>query len=511
MTDRRTPLKPKETTVLVLSIFIAGLCSLVYELLIGTASSYFLGDSVRQFSITIGLYMAAMGAGSLISRLIQQRLLSKFIAVEILLGFLGGISVPFLYLLYATTNLYSVGMVVMILVIGVLIGLEIPLLTRILDAYYNLKINISNVLSLDYLGALTATLLFPFLFLPFWGTFKTSLFFGLVNMSIGFMNLWCFRSQLAVSRRRFYTIASTSVCLFLGAMFIFSHSLLKHWSGSLYQDRVILTRQTPYQRLVLTKYKEDLRLFIDGNLQFSSTDEYRYHEALAHVPLGMAGHRRRVLILGGGDGLLAREVLKHDDVARIVVVDLDPEVVRIARQNPYLVALNGGSLEDPRVRIVHTDAMKFLESGTDRFDVILGDLPDPNNASLARLYSREFYRLVARRLAGDGVFATQATSVFFARRAFWCINATLQAAGLKTRPYHVNVPSFGEWGFVAAAAFNLDRQPVRLEVPTRYLDDRTIAAMFDFPRDLTPVPVEVATLDRPAVLDYYIAGWKYWD
>ena len=240
----------KETTILILSIFIAGLCSIIYELLIGSASAYFLGDTVKQFSITIGLYMAAMGLGSFISRHIKTNLLSKFIAVEIILGFIGGTSIPILYFCYAYTNAYSIFMILLIVIIGILIGLEIPLLTRIMERYYTLNINISNVLSVDYLGALIATLLFPFLLLPFLGTFKSSLFFGLVNMSIGYMNLWCFREQLHVSQRRFYISASTGITIFLVILIGSSEVLLKKWSSNLYQDRIIFSRQTKYQQVI---------------------------------------------------------------------------------------------------------------------------------------------------------------------------------------------------------------------------------------------------------------------
>ncbi|MFQ5544230.1 MAG: polyamine aminopropyltransferase [Nitrospiria bacterium] len=502
----------KEISVLVISTFIAGLCSIIYELLISTASSYFLGDSVKQFSITIGLYMAAMGMGSYLSRLIKKELLSKFIAVEILLGFLGGMSVPILYFCYAYTSAYTTYMVLVILAIGILIGLEIPLLTRIMERYYTLKVNISTVLSVDYLGALIATLLFPFILLPFLGTFKSSLFFGMINMGIGFLNLWCFREVLNKNRSRTYLLTSTAVCLCLLTVFLSSSFLLRHWSDSLYEDRIIFTQQTKYQKIVMTKNKEDVRLFLDGNLQFSSIDEYRYHEALVHIPMSLSEKRNKILILGGGDGLAVREILKYADVQQITLVDIDPEMTRIASENRYIQKMNQESLNDDRVRIVHDDAFQFLkEEAADRYDVIIADLPDPNNPSLARLYSREFYRLVRVRLSNTGVFLTQATSPYFANKAFWCIDNTLKEAGMQTAPYHVYIPSFGDWGFVLASPNHLDLEDIPIDVPTRYLDQEIVQTLFIFPKDMGEKTTVFSTLDKPLILSFYLDGWKHWN
>lgn len=502
----------KETFILIASVFIAGLCSIVYELLISTASSYFLGDSVRQFSITIGLSMAAMGVGSFLSRLIVRNILSKFIAIEILLGFVGGISIPVLYTAYAYTNAYTFFMVMLILLIGVLIGLEIPLLTRIMEQYYVLKVNISNVLSVDYLGALIATLLFPFILLPLLGTFRSSLVFGIVNMGIGFMNLWCFSEKLRWSRRIFYRYASISVCVVLLGLLVSSQFLIKRWSRDLYEDRVILSKQTRYQKLVLTKNKEDIRLYLNGNLQFSSIDEYRYHEALTHIPMSMLPHHRKILILGGGDGLVVRELLKYSGIDSIDLVDLDPEMTNLARQNPHIVRLNQNALSDARVTVMHQDALVFLKDRVERYDLIISDLPDPNNVSLARLYSKEFYRLVLKHLSREGIFVTQATSPFFAKKAFWCIHNTIQAAGFdKVLPYHVYVPSFGDWGFVIASRRDMNPEAIEISVATRYLDEPIIRRIFTFEKDLLDTSSEVSTMDRPEVMTYYFKGWRYWN
>lgn len=512
MSEHQTkPGLSREAGILIASVFIAGLCSIVYELLIGSTSSYFLGDSIRQFSLTIGVYMAAMGLGSFLSRLISDEgLLAKFVAAEILLGFLGGISVPLLYFVFAYTELYTVAMIGLTLAIGTLIGLEIPLLVRVMQRYYPLRVNLSNVLSVDYVGALVATLVFPFVLLPLLGVFRSSLAFGLVNMFIGFMVLWCFADKLGVERRRALVRYNTGVFALLLLLLACSGWLLSSWSNNLYADRIVYTEQTPYQQIVVTRAKDDLRLYLDGNLQFSAVDEYRYHESLVHVPLAQV-ERKRVLILGGGDGLAVRELLKYPDLESVTLVDLDPAIVALARTNPHLRQLNQASLDDPRVSVRNEDAFVFLKDSKQRYDIILIDLPDPKNTALARLYSREFYRLVRARLAPGGVFVTQATSPFYAKEAFWSIVASVRSAGFATvAPYHLNVPSFGEWGFVLAAAEPRELN-LQVAVPTRYLDNAVAARMFVFERDLRYPEALVSTLDRPQVLTYYLGGWQHWN
>lgn len=503
-----------EKRILIFSIFIAGLCSIVYELLISTTSSYFMGDSIKQFSITIGLYMAAMGLGSYLSRLLNKRLLLRFIQVEIILGLLGGLSVPLLYLAYAYTDVYYPSMLLLIISIGTLTGLEVPLLTRLLEDYDELKINLSNVLALDYFGALLATLLFPFLILPFLGTFTASLFFGLLNMSLGFINLWIFADQIGFRRRRsqWWAVALSSGTLAL--VLFFSNSLLEDFSSDLYEDRIVFSKQTPYQKLVMTRYKDDLRLFINGNLQFSAIDEYRYHEALVHIPMSLAPRPRRVLLLGAGDGLALREVLKYPSVEEVYLVDLDPAMTKLGKEYHYLRNLNGGSLESDKLRIFHEDAFVFLERDSSLYDVIIGDLPDPNNAALARLYSRSFFQLARQHLSAMGVLVHQSTSPFYANSAFWSIHATMKAAGFaEVWPYHIYVPSFGEWGFnLASKSKGFRPKEVQLGVTTRYLTEELVPSLFLFGKDMLPKQKPaVSTLNQPIVLEKYTKEWQYWN
>ncbi|RUM25725.1 polyamine aminopropyltransferase [Rhizobium vallis] len=501
----------RQVAALIFSAFVSGLCSIIYELLIATTASYFLGDSVKFFSLTIGIYMASMGVGTYLSKFIDREILARFVAIELALAALGGLSIPILYFAYAWTGLFIHAYLFLTIGIGMLIGLEIPFLTRLMDRYNPLKVNIANILSFDYFGALVATIAFPFLLLPVFGVYQSSLLFGFANMSIGFVMLRVFGVEIggSVGRLMRLTIVLTGL---LAAMILLSHYFLKHWDQALYEDRIVHAEQTRFQRIVLTRDRDDLRLYLDGNLQFSSVDEYRYHEALVHVPVSL-NHAvpQRVLLLGAGDGMAARELLKYPDLKEIVLVDLDPRMIALAENNPYVSALNGNSLRASKVKIVLADAFGFLQENTEPFDMVIADLPDPNNNALARLYSKQFYQLVRRNLTGGGLFVTQATSPYYAPRAFWSIAETVRAGGFANiYPYHVNVPSFGEWGFVLASDAKLNMAKPELAVETRFLQADSLIKHFQFDKDIAAENVSVSTLDRPVILDYYLAGWEHY-
>ncbi len=510
-----TPEHTREKRILISSIFIAGLCSIVYELLISTTSSYFLGDSVKQFSLTIGIYMAAMGVGSYLSRFFQKDLLYKFIWVEIILGLIGGSSVPMLYFFYAYFDNFSfqVFMFALITIIGILTGLEIPLLTLIMKKHYPLKINLSNVLSMDYLGALLATILFPFFLLPFLGTFKSSVLFGLINLGIGFLNLWYFSSLLNLKQKRVCIMASVVITLFFATVLFFANFLMGHWSNLMFRDPIIYNQQSKYQNIVLTKGNLGLRLYLNKTIQFSSQDEYRYHECLVHPALLWAESPKKVLVLGGGEGLVVREILKHEAVESITIVDLDEAMFDLAMEHPLVKALNEESLVHPKVKRVVADAFVFLQNNKrEQYDVIISDLPDPTSEGIARLYSRSFFKLIRQHLHPEGIFITQATSPWDTDKAFWCIAKTLEVAGLSyIYPFHAVVPSFGgEWGFIVAANHPLEPQNINFNIDTRFLDNRIFPKLFAFEKDLLPPEIEHNTLDRPILLHYYLEEWRGW-
>ena len=511
--------------MLLMSILLIALCGITYELIVGTISSYFLGNSVLEFSVTIGLFMSSMGLGSYLSKFFVKDLLGRFLSVEILIGLIGGLTSPMLFAVFATNSeMFRLAQVSVTLAIGLLVGLEIPLLTRYLRRYSELRVALAQVLSWDYLGALLGSIAFPVILLPQLGLIGSSLAVGLVNLAVAVIGVVLFRDELKAATA--YIIACVIVGAGLLALFLGAGGLERYFDSQLYRDQIIYSQQTRYQKLVVTRWRDDIRLFINGNIQFSSVDEYRYHEALVHIPMASAAERKRILVLGGGDGLGIREVRKWGDVEEMVLVDLDPAMTELGRRLTPVVELNERALEDPRLTVVNDDAMNYLEKTRKRFDVILIDLPDPNHEALAKLYSRSFYRLARSRLTDGGVLATQSSSPYYSRRAFWCINLTIEQAFCPVelsengrcpeqgfvKPYHVNVPSFGDWGFNIASTRRLG-DPTALAIPfeTRYLSTSLVPALFAFPLDQARLEVEPNRLINPKLLHYYVEGWNQWN
>lgn len=499
--SRRRPLP------LLFSVFVIAACGIVYELMVATVSSYLLGDSVYQFSVTIGLFLTSMGVGSFVSRRFHRNLLLTFITVELLIGAVGGSSTLLLYYVYgAEKAAYVPTMYLVIAIVGLLIGLEIPILTRLLSDLYVLRVNIANVLSFDYLGGLLGSLAFPLVLLPYLGLLRTALVVGILNVGVAVLVL--IAHWRGLPERREVAVLAAALLALLTTAFVQSSALWEGLEQQLYRDPIVFSAQTRYQHVTITQWRDDVRLYLDGNLQFSSLDEYRYHESLVHPAAGMARDRGEVLVLGGGDGMAVRELLKWPDVRRITLVDIDEEIVGLFRSQPELTKLNGGSLSDPRVRVVNTDAFKFLEEDRGFHGLILADLPDPRNESTQKLYSEEFYRLAARRLSAGGVFVTQATSPYFAPKAFWSIYESMRGAWPHVVPYNANVPSFGIWGFIVAATFPLNPEEARLPDHLRYLDAATLRGMVVFPQDMQRLAVEPNTMFQPVILGYYREGWS---
>jgi spermidine synthase len=453
----------------------------------------------------IGTYLFAMGIGSWLSRFVTRGLVARFVAVELLVAVVGGFSSMVLFLAFAYTDAFRTALYLLVLIIGALVGLEVPLLMRILRDRYEFKDVVANVLTFDYLGALGASLLFPLVLVPRVGLVRAALLFGIINALVALWSIHLFRDRLGA--RRTLQGAALVVLALLATAAWQAKRITALAEESLYSDEVIFARDTRYQRIVLTAWKDDLRLFLNGHLQFSSRDEYRYHEALVHPGLAALPGARRVLVLGGGDGLAVREVLRYPGVREVVLVDLDAEMTRLFATHPRLVALNRGSLTDPRVRVVNADAFGWLDESRDAFDFIVVDFPDPSSYAVGKLYTVPFYQLLAKHLSRDGLAVVQSTSPLFARRSYWSIVATLRQAGLGTWPYHLYVPSFGEWGFVLAGAGAAYTHPSSLPAGLRYLTAREVPQLFTFATDMLPVPAEPNRLNDQALVRYYDEEW----
>lgn len=495
--------------VLILSVFVVASCGLAYELIAGALTSYLLGDSVLQFSSIIGCYLFAMGVGSHLSKYVpEEDTLARFVQIELLVGLLGGVSATVLFVVFAWLAAPFRGVLyALVFAIGVLVGMEIPLVMRVLHRHRaEFRELVSRVLTFDYLGALAVSLLFPLVLAPRLGLSRTALLFGLLNAGIALWTLKVYRAEIAKPRP--LVLRGWIVVAMLAGGFALSDRITQWTEHGLFGDQIVHAETTPYQRIVVTRWKDDIRLYLNGNLQFSSRDEHRYHEALVHPALQSLPWARSVLVLGGGDGLAVREILRHKGVAAITLVDLDPAMTRLFSTSGPLVALNEGSLSDPRVQVVSADAGSWLEANDRTFDLVVVDLPDPSNFALGKLYSVPMFRLLAKQVAENGLVVVQSTSPYHAPHAFWTIDATLREVGLRTWPYHAYVPSFGEWGFIVAGRRDGFTPPGAYSVPTRFLDADVTAAMFRFPPDMPRLAMEPNRLNTQSLVHRFEEDWR---
>ncbi len=495
--------------ILILSVFVVASCGLAYELIAGALSSYLLGDSILQFSTIIGCYLFAMGVGAHFSKYVKEDdVLARFIDIELAVGLIGGVSAALLFMSFSwMTAPFRTLLYVLVFMIGALVGMEVPLVMRALNAR-DTAFNelVSRVLTFDYLGALAVSLLFPLVLAPQLGLVRTGFLFGMLNVGVGMWTLYVFRHELNNTGGRALRAGAVMLALVLG--FALSDRMVQWGERGLFGDQVVYATTTPYQRLVITRWKDDMRLYINGNLQFSSRDEYRYHEALVHPALQALPWARKVLVLGGGDGLALREILRYPNITAVTLVDLDPAMTGAFKDRAELAQLNGKSLSDPRVTIINADAAMWLQHTEDMFDAVIVDFPDPSSFALGKLYSVPFYGMVKKHVAANGLVVVQSTSPFFAPNAFWTIDATLRDVGMQTWPYHAYVPSFGEWGFIMASSQQQYAPPTSYRLPMRYLNEATTREMFAFPPDMPRREMAPNRLNTQSLVHEFEQDWR---
>ncbi len=502
------PIRPAEVALLA-SVFVVAACGLLYELAAGALASYLLGDSVLQFSTVIGTYLFAMGVGSYLSRFFERQLVAHFLRIELLVGLIGGLLPASLFALHSVAaGSFRFALYALVLVVGTLVGLEIPLVMRILKRHfrhrYVLKDLVSQVLTFDYLGALAVAIAFPLLLVPQLGLIRTGLFFGLLNAGVALWTLWLFRGELRTPR--LHALACATTVAALGLAFAGADRITRWAEDRFYGDAIVYAENSAYQRVVVTSGTAGVRLFLNGNLQFHSRDEYRYHEALVHPAMAAHGAPKQVLVLGGGDGMAVREILKYDSVERITLVELDPHMTELFSTAPMLRALNGDALRSPKLRVVNADAFAWLERNPGHYDVIVVDFPDPTNFSIGKLYTTTFYERLDEHLAAGGYAVVQTTSPLIARRSFWTVAATIEATGLTATGYHAHVPSFGEWGFIIAGRRPW-RTPAALPAGLRFLSLDGLPSLFNFPSDMARVPAEPNRLSNQLLVHLFEQEW----
>ncbi|QJY49101.1 polyamine aminopropyltransferase [Pseudonocardia broussonetiae] len=493
--------------LLLAAVAVCAACGLVYELVLLTLAVTLAGGGIAVTSLIVAGFVAALGVGALAAKPLLPHAAPAFVAIEIVLGVVGGLSATALYVAFSFHGTSSAVLVLATAVIGVLVGAEVPLLMTLLagDGRSAGRL-VADLNAADYAGALVGGLAWPFVLLPLVGQIRGSAVTGMVNLvAAAVVAAFVLRGRLGVRARAVATAALLVAATGLAVLLVEAQDIVETSRQRLYADPVVVDETSAYQQIVVTERGDDVRLYLDGDLQFSSVDEHRYTEALVHPVL--ARDPARVLVLGGGDGLAARELLRHPSVTEVVQVELDPAVLDLGRTR--LAELNDHSLDDPRVRLVVDDGFRWLrEAPPGTFDAVVVDLPDPDTPVLGRLYSTEFYGLVARALTPGGQLVVQSGSPYSTPQAYWRTVSTVAAAGLGVTPYHVHVPSFGDWGFTLAAPGAAPPLVLSPRAPElRFLDEAGLAAAAVFPRDRPPLDLEPSTLDRPLIVDDTRAGY----
>ncbi|MGY0693076.1 polyamine aminopropyltransferase [Virgibacillus sp. FSP13] len=497
---------------------IVSICGIIFEVLFGALGSYILGDGVKQYTLTISLFLTGMGIGASLSERVMKNLILAFVWIEFGVAIIGGFSsfTMFGITAFAPGGTDAFYLYLITLLVGALTGVELPILIRKANEIgVTLNKSTARVLFSDYAGGLVGGILFAFFLRPQMGMVKSAFFVGCINLIVAMIVLWLFRKEI----RSFFVHAVIGLCIgvLLVVGLFFGEEMAFTFEQKLYKDPIVHMEESQYQKIILTKDQEDTRLYLDGSLQFSSTDEYRYHEVLIHPTMSAATSHDHILILGGGDGIAAKEILKYDDVGDITLVDLDPAVIELANTNRQLLELNEGSLKNERLNVFNQDAYQFLEDSNEWYDVIIVDLPDPNNESLNKLYTKEFYSLVRNHLSPEGAAMIQSTSPVFAREVYWTISKTVESTGLQVNNLHVDVPSFGNWGFVMASRKEINLDTIDITVPTRFLTADMLSNLTEFGKDEDSeiktadgetVNLQPNTLIDPNLIQLYEKAWK---
>jgi spermidine synthase len=533
--------------LLSLSILFTGATGLVNEYILSTISSYILGNSIEQFSITIAIMMLFMGIGGYIQQFVDDKfLIEKFIFIEIMLAIIGSFAPIAVYAIFGyMENHFNLFLYFFIATIGFLIGFEIPFVARINQQYTkNLKTNIAFIISADYVGAFIGALIWVFLLLPFLHIFKIGFLVSGLNFFIAFITMIYFKKFILKTIFIVYSIIFVVLSLILVYGYNYSEQYDKLIEQKLYEDKVVFSTTTKYQHIAVTHNStiDDYRLYLNGNLQFSSLDEIRYHEFLVHPAMSLAKKTDNILVLGGGDGLAVKQIQKYKP-KNITLIDLDSKMTQIATSNKILQKLNNNAFQNQNiifldakitsnrqkdiyiknddnnesylatVDIYNIDAMNYLNDiNNTKFNVVVIDLPDPNSVELSKLYSKEFYLNLKKVINIDTIISIQASSSYFAKEIYLSIGRTIRSANYNTIPYHHNIPSFGEWGFYMFSLNKGLKADLNLQVDTDYITDALFKASLVFGKnDLVTKKTYINTLMNPRLFyDYQRNSWlKY--
>ncbi len=503
-----------KSRVLKLALFATGLSGIVAEYILSTLATYFLGDSVFQWTMILSIMLFSMGLGARLSMNLDSKILEKFLIAEFLLTLLTSTAALATYFFMGFTEHIGIIIYGFSISIGLLIGMEIPLVTRINEENEELRTNIAGVLENDYYGSLVGGLFFVFVGLPYLGLTHTPFVLGSINFLVAILLFIKLKKHIS---RNYQIGFAITIPILIGVITFLSYNadeIVLYGEQKRYNDKVVFSKQTRYQKITITQWKEHYWLYLNSSKQLCTFDEWLYHEPLVHPVMKLTKDPRNVLILGAGDGCAIREVLKYNNVDRITLVDIDPEMTRIGRSNEIFVKMNDSSYYDPRVTVINQDAFQFLENNNEFYDVMILDFPDPKSIDINRVYTREFYTLCNRRLRPMGHIITQAVSPYYTTKAFRAIEKTLGASGFNTLPIHNHVYSFGEWGWIIGSKYqNSESMKTHLleldfkDLDVQWITNESIHLMTSFGKDLIKADnVEVNTIHNPVLYRYYLDG-----
>jgi len=505
----------QKSNVLKIALFATGISGIVAEYILSTLASYFIGDAVVQFALIVSTMLFSMGLGSRLSKQINENLLLHFIYLELALSFLVSFCALMVYVTYGRFT--PIFIYFLSIVVGLLIGLEIPIVTRLNEEFEELKVNVASILEKDYYGSLVGGLFFAFVGMPYLGLTYTPFVLGLLNFMVAFWMFLQLKNVISLPHRKRIVAGFILIGFTIIGGLIFAEPIVKFGDQKKYRDKIVYQEQTKYQKIVLTQRKDVYSLFINGNLQLSSFDEYMYHEPLVHPAMNLAANKKNILILGGGDGCAVREVLKYKEVEKITLVDLDPTMTNLGKTHKVFLSMNENVLNNKKIEIKIQDAFQFLETSKELFDVILIDLPDPNNIDLNKLYTKEFYYLVKNSLTFGGIAITQAGSPYYATKAFYSIQKTMQSSGLNTLPLHNQILTMGQWGWIVASE-NLTNQRLKTTLDStnfdalnlRWLNNKGGQKLSLFGKPMSDTSgIEINTMFNPVLYRYYRSGnWE---
>ncbi len=458
-----------------------------------------------------------MGLGSRLSKKIEGHLAKKFIYIEFTLSLLVAFSSLIAFIVHSYSIFSGVVIYGFSVFIGLLIGMEIPLVIRINQNYESLKVNVSSVIEKDYYGSLVGGVLFAFVGLPYLGLIHTPYLLGAINFLVALLIFKLLWADISKRLKRTLILMAIGTGSLILAGWIIATPIVIHAEQRRYQDKIVFSAQSRYQKIVITEWRNEHWLYLNDNQQLCSMDEQMYHEPLVHPVMLLAGQPQNILVLGGGDGCAVREILKHKSVKSVTLADLDPMMTELAKTNKYLLGINKNALADPRVKIVNADGFHFLEHDSSFYDVVIVDLPDPRTVELNRLYTTEFYMMCHRRLRSNGFFITQAGSPYFATRAYNCIKKTVRSAGFSILPIHNQVVTMGEWGWVIGGKNvsepDLKQRLIALKsesIDLKWLNDEAFTLISAFGKDYIKVDsAEVNKIHNPVLYRYYLKG--NWD